>query len=409
MTRYRHPRVDALRGGRSAARASATSTERLLDAIGAHPSFTDALLGDLAEERARRVEQEGTVAARWWYLREACRSAPHLLWNAVRHGGARGRARVAAVLMAVALVPAAALIALHLIDGPPARLVVEGRGGGDAPDGIVLNTKRPVQLAMRALDADGRPLRSANVRYRWIAGIPLSVRPSGVVTCTRPGDATVRASVGTVATTVLLRCRPVKEVRVEMGIDLVVGDSGHDLAFMALAPDGRPVNLLTGELHVEDSTIATLKGIHIRPVAPGRTFVTVHIGDGVSGTVVSVYEPVRTLEGLRPDQLLVVAPVRLARGDTIRWPLPIGRFWMRYDRASDAQPIPTFAVDGLVMCMPDFGPTVDDVGCVVRRPGATLRITHPGTAAGEIAGRLALMRDPDPERPPEPPLTRIGP
>jgi hypothetical protein len=40
--------------------------------------------------------------------------------------------------------------------------------------------------------------------------------------------------------------------------------------------------------------------------------------------------------------------------------------------------------------MPDFGPTVDDVGCLVRGAGATLRISHPGTVTSEIAGSLAL-------------------
>jgi hypothetical protein len=183
-----------------------------------------------------------------------------------------------------------------------------------------------------------------------------------------------------------------------MWISLVAGDSGHDLAFAALAPDGRPVTLLAGELHVEDSTIATLTGIRIRPVAPGQTFVMVRIGDGVSRTGVSVFERVRTLSGLRPDQRLVVAPVRLARGDTIRWPLPKGRFWMQYDRASGAQPIPTFAVDGQIMCMPEpaLRPAVDNFACLVRGRGASLRITHPGTATGEIAGSVTLVRDTDP-------------
>jgi hypothetical protein len=407
MTRYRHPRIDALRGGRSAARTDSPWTERILQTLGAHPTFTDALLGDLAEECARRVEQGSPVAARWWYFREAFRSAPHLVWNAVRHGGPRGRARVAAVLMAVALVPTAVLMALVLRDGPPARLVVDGQRGRDASDGIVLNTRHPVQLAMRAFDAKGRPLQATKVRYRWLAGTPLPVTSRGVVTCVRPGDATVRASAGTIATTVLVRCRPVKKVRAEMGVSFVVGDSGHDLAFMALAPDGWPVDLLAGELRVLDSAVATLTGSRIRPVAPGLTSVIVRIGDGESWTGVSVYERVRTFDGLRPDQRFVVASVRLAPGETVRWPLPKGRFWMQYGRASAVQPIPTFAVDGLIMCMPDFGPTVDDVGCLVRAPGASLRITHPGTVTTEIAGSLTLMRDPEPEGPPPSPLPKL--
>jgi hypothetical protein len=397
MTSPRVPRMAMpLRERRSGGRAILPWPERLLHGLGAHPAFADALLGDLAEERARREVEEGRVAARWWYAREAFRSAPHLLLNAVRHGGARGRARVAAVLMAVALVPTAAAIALLVRDGPPARLVVEGQRGANVADGIVLNTKHPVQLAMRVLDAKGRALASTDVRYRWSAGVPLKVTPSGVVTCKRRGDATVRASIGAVETTVLLRCRPVKVVRAQMEINFIAGDSGKDLAFYALGPDGQPVDLLTGELHVKDSTVATLTGTRIRPVAPGQTTVILRIGDGESWTGVGVYESVRTLEGLRPDQRLVVAPVRLRRGETIRWPLPMGLFWMRYGRTSANQPIPTFAVDGKVMCMPEFGPAVNDVGCLVRAPGASLRISHPGTVTGEIAGSLALDRQNDP-------------
>jgi hypothetical protein len=184
----------------------------------------------------------------------------------------------------------------------------------------------------------------------------------------------------------------VKEVRAVIWIQLVAGDTGQDLAFVALAPNGRPVNLLAGELHVQDSTIATLKGIRIRPVAPGFTAVTMRIGDGEGRTAVSVYEPVRTLRGLRPDQRFVVAPVRLARGDTIRWPLPTGLFWLQYRRASSAEPIPALAVDGPIMCMPvpALGPMVDRMDCLARGPGASIRITHPITSTTEIAGSLAL-------------------
>jgi hypothetical protein len=401
MTARRIPRMAMpLRERRSGARTASPWAERLLHGLGAHPSFADAVLGDLAEERARLEREESRVSAHWWYAREAFRSAPHLLWNAVRHGGPRGRARVAVVLLGVALVPTVAVIALLLRNGPPVRLVVDGQHGAAVSDGIVLNTRRPVQLTLRVLDAKGHLLPSTDVRYRWAAGIPLKVSPAGVVTCKHPGDATVRASLGAVETSVLLRCRSVKEVKAQMGMNFVVGDSGKDLRFAALAPNGWPVDLLAGEVHVLDSTVATLNGTRIRPVAPGRTSVIVRIGDGESWTRVSVYEPVRTLEGLRRDQRLVVAPVRLARGDTIRWLLPMGLFGLHYNRASAAQPIPTFAVDGLIMCMPDFGPHVDDTYCLARAKDASVRMSHPGTVAGEIVGSISLTRENYPEQEP---------
>jgi hypothetical protein len=358
------------------------------------------VLGDLAEERASRAAREGSVVAHWWYAHQALHSAPHLLWNAVRHGGPRGRARVTVVLLGVALVPTAAVMAILLCNGPPARLIMEGQHGASIADGIVLNTRRPVQLETRVLDAKGRALSSTGVRYRWAVGTPMKVSPTGVVTCKQPGDATVRASLGTVETSVLLRCRPVKEVRGQTGINFVVGDSGKHLQFAALAPDGRPEDLLAGEVHVLDSTIATLNGTRVRPVAPGRTTVIVRIGDGESWTGISVYEPVRSFDGLRSDQRLAVAPVRLARGDTIRWPLPMGLFTLQFNRTSASQPSPTIAVDGLIVCMPDFGPGIDASFCLVRAPGASVRISHPGTVAGAIVGSLAITRQYDPQHEP---------
>jgi hypothetical protein len=296
------------------------------------------------------------------------------------------------VLVGVALVPTAVLVAALLRDGPPARLLIGGQHGADVSDGIVLNTRHPVRLAVQVLDAKGHALSSTDVRYRWTSGIPISVAPSGVVTCKREGDATVRASVGTLATSVLLRCRPVRTVLTERGLNFVTGGAGRDLHIAAFGPDGRPVSLLAGEVRVEDSTIATLKGTHIRPLAPGQTMVKVRIGDAQSWTGVTVYEPVRSLVGLRPGQNLVVAPVRLAPGDTIRWPLPVGLLSVQYTPASRGQPAPSITVAGPIMCMPAFGPRVDDSFCLARGPGASISIAHPGTSTRPIVGTLALDR-----------------
>jgi hypothetical protein len=115
-------------------------------------------------------------------------------------------------------------------------------------------------------------------------------------------------------------------------------------------------------------------------------------GEGEARTQVSVYERVRTFDGLRDDQRFVIAPVRLARSDTIRWPLPQGLFWLQYHSASNSQPMPTLALNGPIMCMPvpAFGPAVQRVDCLARGPGATLRLAHPGLTASEITGALSI-------------------
>lgn len=115
MSPSRYPRVAAsFHERRRAMRRASSLLERLVYALGADPVFTDAVLGDLAEERARREERQSAIAARWWYVREAFRSTPHLLWNAARHGGSRGRRRAAMVIALAALAPVRSRASRHL-------------------------------------------------------------------------------------------------------------------------------------------------------------------------------------------------------------------------------------------------------------------------------------------------------
>jgi hypothetical protein len=107
---------------------------------------------------------------------------------------------------------------------------------------------------------------------------------------------------------------------------------------------------------------------------------------------VVVYEPVTTLEGLRADQVAVVAPVRLARGDTIRWPLPVGLFWLDYRRASSTSKRPVVTVKGPITCIPALAPDVDHTTCLVRGSGASVRLAYPATGTTELAGHLSLER-----------------
>jgi hypothetical protein len=389
--RPRAPHIAAsLRERRNDLRPVPPWPERLLGAIGAHPSFAEAVLGDLAEERARRAGQRGTLAADWWYARETLRSVPHLVWNAVRHGGVDGRTRVAGLLAVLAAAPLL-VAALVLRAAPPASLVFEGQRGSDVPNGVVLNTRHPVQLVTHALDAKGRALPPATVRYEWAAGVPVAVTPSGAVTCSEYGDAEVRASAGPIATTLLVRCRPVNEIHGDMVMSLIAGGAGGDLPLTARAPNGRLEWLVAFDARIDDSAVAAVHGLHVRPVAPGATVATVNIGDARARVWVNVYEPVPTLAGLRPDQRLVSAPVHLAAGDTILWPLPTGEFWLRFTPVSKSQPMPRIVVRGQIACLPAFGPT-DQARCKVTAPGASVRITHPRAVRGDIVGNLSLER-----------------
>ncbi|HEX6535019.1 MAG TPA: permease prefix domain 2-containing transporter [Gemmatimonadaceae bacterium] len=381
---------------RSAPRAAVPAAERLLLALGADPAFSEAVLGDLAEEYARRVSLEGVAAARWWYAREALRTAPHLARSALRRARRHRPALLAAWIAGGALVATGALIALFAGNGPPARLVV---GAGYPAGGVVLNNVRPVRLPIQVLDARGHLLDATGVRYQWMSGAPMSVSASGVVTCTRRGDATVRASLGPLATDVLVRCRPVRGIRATGFNDFVLGEPPRELPVEFIGVDGQPVMLLSGRASIGDSAVATLDGLLIRPRGPGRTWLSLKVGDRWTGASIRVFRPVRTLEGLRPeqrpDQRFVAAPVRLARGESVRWPLPVGLFSLVFlpDRTAErgaSQAAPALSVDGPIMCMPAPGPRVYNSHCLARGPGATVTAAHPGAGAATIAGALAI-------------------
>ena len=391
---------------------SALLIERTVLALGADPAFIADLFGDLSEEYAHRAERDGIVAAKWWYVREMVRSTPHLLWNAVRHGTPRARARLAAYMLAVVLSFSVLTIAWLTRNGPPARLIA---GAGTDSDGIVINNFGPVQLSMRVLDAAGHRLERTDVRYQQASGAPIPVSPRGAITCTRRGDVIVRASLATLTRDFVVHCEPVRKISDAGWGNFVIGDPASTLTVDAIGLDGKPVTRIAARLRLFDSTIATLDASgRLRPLRPGHTSVEMEIGDRGARTEVTVFEPVRTFEGLRADQRWVVAPIRITRGASIRWPLPAGVFFLTFSADStEAPPARGFAglgsrssptvqspvnmsVAGPVTCtrMPEVRPDVLGAYCVARTPGATLILTYSGPGGpNEIVGSLALERE----------------
>ncbi len=374
-----------------APRAARSPVERLLERMGVDPVLVEAVLGDLAEEHAARAALEGAGAARWWYARELLRSAPHLAWSALRRLDHVGRLRLAAGLAGAGAAACVALLWASSGAGPPARLVTGVR------DTVVVNHVKAVSLATRVLDAAGRVLPDTGVRYARVAGAPVALSARGVVTCPRRGDAVVRASLGALATDVVLLCRPVRAARAAVWNDFLVGDPARELPTEFTGVDGEPVTLLSARLRIDDSTVATLDGLHIRPLRAGRTHLGLSVGNRWTGGSIRVFAPVAGFEGLRPDvrpdQRLVAAPVRLAPGDSVRWPLPAGLFNLAFlARASAAGggPAPLLRVDGPVMCMPAPGPRVYNARCLARGPGAAVTARHPGAGAPTVVGALAL-------------------
>lgn len=389
MTRRLYADRDLWPAGRSL-------SERVLLALGADPVFVESVLGDLAEEYAARYERDGPGVARVWYAREALRSAPHVVQNAIRCGTPRTRARLAMSLAAVAMVVTAPVVAMLVRDGPPAHLVADG---GAEAGGIVVNNISPVTLEMRVLDKDGSVLESSDVRYRWEAGAPITVTPEGAVTCTHHGDATVRASLGDIATSVEILCRPVLNIRASSWIDFVSGDTARHLPFEALGVEGRHITQLRGAASVWDTSVARLVGSSIHPRAVGRTSVDVKVGDKEVQMSVFVHETVRSLEGLRADQRLVAIPVQLAQGDTVRWTLPRGALWVKYWPRRAGEAPPTIVLEGTAWCTAGNGIRVYHVlhdvyaaQCTVGSAGANVKVAHGKMGLAVVDGTLAIER-----------------
>ena len=213
-----------------------------------------------------------------------------------------------------------ALLLLAACKGPPARLAA------GTSDSVVVNNRLPVKLAVHAFDARGRELPDTGVRYEWMSGTLATVSPEGVVMCNRAGDAVVRASLGTVFTDVHLLCRPIRTLRALSELRFVAGDSAQPILLEALGLDGVPVSQLAGVATIQDDRVATLTGLRVTPRAPGKTYVTVHVGDRGVGTGVIVYDRVATLTAPRANEPGVAVPVTLASGETRRWRLPAGRY-----------------------------------------------------------------------------------
>lgn len=294
---------------------------------------------------------------------------------------------------AVALLAASACQAPS-VKGPPARLVA------GTSDTVLVNNLRPVPIPVRVLDAAGHVLPDTGVRFQWTGGAEVPVSVVGMVTCSRAGDATVRASIGSVTTSVLLRCRPVQILGVQGPVNIVLGDSARDLPVVALGPDGAPVDLVALTVIVLDSSVASMDGQRLRAHRSGSTMVEVRAGDQSGAASAKVYQPVSTLDGLRPDQEHVAVPLRLAPGELRRWRIPAGgyMFWMlpyeyegrglqvRLEGANCEPAEPQKPVSGGFAFPPRF--------ICLARSDASVIVTHPSRApsAPVLAGVLLLRR-----------------
>jgi hypothetical protein len=190
---------------------------------------------------------------------------------------------------------------------------------------------------VHALDAAGREIAGARLRFVREDGDPLAVDDTGVVTCANRGDVTVRASLGQLRARLVVRCRPVEWLRMNGPLQFVLGDSmlgqPKELPIDAYGPDGRRVVLISGYANIGDSNVAALHGLTLYPRRRGISGTFVRVGDRTVKVGVHVYQRIATLAGLDtvlrivPEQRQLAVRLDLSRGEFQRQRLPPGS-WM---------------------------------------------------------------------------------
>ena len=270
------------------------------------------------------------------------------------------------------------------VDASLVRLV-----GGTA-DTVIVHSRRPHQIPVRALDDAGHDVRVSGVRFEWISGDPLNISESGSVTCPQRADAAVRASVQERATTIVLRCRSVRSVRIAGPVQLIAGDSAQAIPVEVLGADGQSVDLLTGTLTLGDSRLAAIDGMRLRPLAVGGTSVSLRIGDEEGYASVHIFERVATLNGLRPEQQYVALPLGLSGGDTRQWHLPPGQWMLTMMPYEDESRGLRLRVEGAV-CMPATL-TRRRIVCEAKTVASVI-VYHPQKVSGsQLTGTLLVRR-----------------
>jgi hypothetical protein len=268
-------------------------------------------------------------------------------------------------------------------NGPPVRLV------GGAADTVIINNRAEIRIPLRVLDAHGHSLPDSGVRYRLIVGHQIALSPTGKIKCLHSADATVQASLGSLAATMLVRCRPVKRVHIDGPIQFLLPDTAQEMPLRVVDLDGNPVSLLSGTTDIIDTTVATIDGIRVIPKAPGATVAGVRFGNVSAGVGVHVYEKVTGLDALQQGKKFVGVSLRLAGGEMKRWNLPAGSWMLTMLPESDEVNGVRLRIEG-ANCSP-LQLTRRRYGCFVKSAG-TVIVFNPSTSltAPEVTGVLLV-------------------
>jgi hypothetical protein len=276
----------------------------------------------------------------------------------------------------------------------PTRLVMTARAGDDT---VVINQTGLTRLRATVLDQYRRRLAAdSSVRYAWRSGDSIPVALDGKLRCVTNATAAIRATFANLSRDFVLRCRPVAWIEAATWLDLFVGDSARDFSFAAHGPDGGVVTDLRGTVTVADASVAAIEGTAVRAKRPGATVAIIDVGGLETRIPIMVYQPVDSFVGNLPKLGLMAMSVALARGDTIRTPLPRAAFWVTYiPRDRGASP-PTIELLGNGGCSAGDGVRrrrVEDgeyAKYCFSGSGSRMMIAHGTSGAEVVRGTVAI-------------------
>jgi hypothetical protein len=287
--------------------------------------------------------------------------------------------RIAAYLLAVVVLTACGGA------GTATRIVV-----GQA-DTLVIHSQRPAPIVAEGLDADGAVVAGLAIGFRQVGGDSVPLGTDGTVTCTRRADMSIVATAGALSTTALIRCRPVRSVRINGPVQFLMGDTAQSLGARVIGLDGNELDVIAGTLAIEDRSVAGAAGMRISARGVGGTVATLTVGDSSATAEIHVYEPLDALVKLRPEQKFVAVRLSLRSGEYRRWTLPAGSWMLTMLPYKDEARGLRLRVDG-ANCSP--APiTPRRVSCVIK-DSASVTVTHPSkTRAPELEGQLLVRRN----------------
>lgn len=378
------PRPD---DARRSTRRTVAQPDGALDALAFDRTFVDDVLGDLAEERARRIVCDGHAAAMSWYAHEFARSVPHIALGIMRHALRTPRGRW--VILACAAIASTVCVAVFVgvaSRGTPAELSL---GQNDT---VVVNNERPARIPVHVLDDQGRLLDAdaRGVTFGGTSASGITVSRDGEVTCRHAGTARVTAARGALSRQFVVQCAPLHALAfVAAEQFLVAGGPAEPFAIRGVAPDSAPVARIVGTITVDDSDIVSIDGSRLRPHRPGSTRLRMAIGDRYDTEQLTVHEaaisPARIAIGQVYSGTVSVAP-----GTELRWPIEHGLYtiWLRPPVGEQQSPL------HLMLQNFNCDRMFSQQRFCVALAGAVLRVIAP-TGTGSHApfiGRLIVMR-----------------